>query len=57
MDLIVFKSPEGFFLGVEDKYGRKQTLAKFVHEDAVILFDQIMSKDKSPEVNTVCQAG
>jgi len=45
----VFKNPEGFFLGVEDKYGKK-ILAKFVHENAALLFDQIMSSNAQSEL-------
>jgi len=51
MDIVVYKSPEGFFLAVEDQFGIKHPIAKFVSEDAVLMFDQVMAKDGNPNVH------
>jgi len=52
MDIIVYKSPEGFFLAVEDQFGIKHPIAKFVSEDAVLMFDQVMGKGNTPTPGT-----
>jgi hypothetical protein len=44
MELVIIKTPEGYFLAAEDQFKIKHRLAKFLTDESVAFFDAIMTK-------------